>query len=240
MSFLIRATGINVIRDRRAVLHDITLSINERDFITIIGPNGAGKSILLKCLSGFLKPDSGLIERKDKLKIGYMPQKIVIDPVLPISVQGFLQLHKKLDRASFLEVVEQTAIAAFLQKPLHVLSGGELQRVLLARALLGDPQLLILDEPAQSLDITGQMAFYKLLEQIYRQRELAILMVSHDLHLVLSCTQQVICLYHHICCSGAPQVVTRDPEFITLFGQDMARLMAVYHHSHTEGHHHDD
>ena len=123
-----------------------------------------------------------------------------------------------------------------MNKPLHVLSGGELQRVLLARSLLGEPELLVLDEPAQNLDISGQLEFYKLLEKIYLERPLSILMVSHDLHMVMATTKQVVCLFHHICCSGEPQAVTKDPEFISLFGKDMANMMAVYQHSHNHSH----
>ena len=125
-----------------------------------------------------------------------------------------------------------------LHQPLTLLSGGELQRVLLARSLLNNPELLILDEPAQNLDITGQLSFYRLIEHIYQERKLTILMVSHDLHMVMASSRQVICLFHHVCCSGEPQAVTKDPEFIALFGKDMANMMAVYQHSHNHTHHH--
>lgn len=134
------------------------------------------------------------------------------------------------------ETVAETGIEGLLDAQLHGLSGGELQRVLLARALLNTPELLVLDEPAQNLDIVGQIAFYKLLENIYKKRPLAILMVSHDLHMVMAATKKVICLFHHICCSGEPQVVTRDPAFTALFGTDMAKMLAVYHHEHNHSH----
>ena len=239
MSYLIKADGISVIRDRRSILNDVSLEVVEDDFITIVGPNGAGKSMLLKCLMGFYKPDSGQVLRPENLKIGYLPQRLSVEQSMPISVRRFLGLRKKTTSKEFEKAINETRIQDLLNKPLYVLSGGELQRVLLTRALLDNPQIMILDEPAQNLDVSGQLAFYKLIEEIHRLRGLTILMVSHDLHLVMSSTKKVICLYHHVCCSGEPQVVTKDPEFISLFGNDMARLMSVYHHSHDHHHGHD-
>ena len=131
-------------------------------------------------------------------------------------------------------LAEKTNVAGLLEKPMHVLSVGERQRVLLARSLIGNPALLILDEPAQNLDISGQLAFYRLLEKIYKDRSLSILMVSHDLHMVMATTKQVICLFRRICCSGEPQAITKDPEFIALFGNDMADMMAIYQHGSSE------
>ena len=236
MKYLIKAEDITVVRDQRSILKNVSLEIAGEDFITIIGPNGAGKSMLLKCLMGFYKPDSGRVLRPPNLRIGYLPQRLSVDQSMPITVKGFLRLRKKTTQSELEKVVDETSIQGLLNHPLFVLSGGELQRVLLARALLENPQILILDEPAQNLDVSGQLAFYKLIEKIHTLRQLSLLMVSHDLHLVMSSTKKVVCLYHHVCCSGEPQVVTKDPEFISLFGDDMARLMSVYHHSHD--HHH--
>jgi zinc transport system ATP-binding protein len=145
-------------------------------------------------------------------------------------------LRKKVDEEEIEKIADETNIKSLLEKPVHVLSGGERQRVLLARSLIGNPELLVLDEPAQNLDISGQLAFYKLLEQIYQSRSLSILMVSHDLHMVMATTKKVVCLFHHICCSGEPQIVTKDPEFVSLFGNDMAEMMAVYQHGHNHTH----
>ena len=192
--------------------------------------------MLLKSLMGFYQPESGVITRKKGLKIGYVPQRIIPDHTMPITTQRFLSLRKKTDATSIQKTAKETGVEKILKKPLSVLSGGELQRVLLARSLLDNPQLLVLDEPAQNLDISGQLSFYKLLERIYEERNLSILMVSHDLHMVMASTKQVICLFHHICCSGEPHVVTQDPEFISLFGHDMANMMAVYQHSHNHKH----
>ncbi len=236
MNGLITAEKVSVFRERRAILKDVSFTIGERDFITVIGPNGAGKSMLLKCLMGFYEPDKGGVVRKRGVKIGYVPQSLTVDRVMPITVRRFLTLRKRADDPAIRKAGEETAVRALLAKPLHALSGGELQRVLLTRALLDSPELLILDEPAQNLDVSGQLAFYKLLERIYAERDLSILMVSHDLHLVMSCTRKVVCLFHHVCCSGEPQAVAKDPQFISLFGDDMARMMTVYHHTHDHRH----
>ena len=233
-----QASNISVARDDRQILNDVSLDVFEQDFITIIGPNGAGKSMLLKCMMGFYQPDSGQINRAQHLRMGYLPQRLTIDQTMPITVNRFLKLRKTTNKIKLEKIIVETEIINLLDQPLYVLSGGELQRVLLARALIDQPQLLILDEPAQNLDVSGQLAFYKLIEKIHRERSVTILMVSHDLHLVMSSTKKVVCLYHHVCCSGEPQVVTKDPEFISLFGDDMAKLMSVYHHNHDHDHDH--
>lgn len=234
---LIAAKNISVIKAEKAILQNIDIQINKNDFVTIIGPNGAGKSMLLKCLMGFYKPDVGEIIKKQNVKIGYMPQNINVINTMPLDVKTFITLRKKYDNISFKQVILETDIEQLINKQLSVLSGGELQRVLLARSLLNNPDLLILDEPAQNLDISGQMNFYKLLQSIYSKRNLSILMVSHDLHLVMVSTKKVLCLSNHICCSGKPQQITKDPEFISMFGEDMANMMAVYQHT---NHNHND
>lgn len=233
---LIRASNVSVYKNQKAILKNIDIKINKKDFISIIGPNGAGKTMLLKCLMGFYKPDVGQIERKKSLKIGYMPQNINIVNTMPITVKNFITLRKKFDEFSFKQVVSETQTSALVNKQLSILSGGEMQRVLLARSLLNNPELLILDEPAQNLDISGQMSFYKLLQSIYTNRDLSILMVSHDLHLVMVSTKSVLCLSNHVCCSGKPQQIAEDPEFISMFGKDMAKMMAVYQHTNDINH----
>ncbi len=233
---IIAAENVSVIRQGNQILQDVSVDIGADDFITVIGPNGAGKSMLLKCLMGFYQPDHGKIIRKKDLKIGYVPQRLMADNTMPITVRRFLSLRKKTHEASLQSTIEETGIEEFLDRQISVLSGGELQRVLLARSLLDDPELLVLDEPAQNLDIVGQISFYKLLERIYSERDLSVLMVSHDLHLVMASTRKVICLFHHICCSGEPQTVAKDPEFISLFGTEMANMMAAYHHNHNHTH----
>ena len=234
---LVRADNISMRRGKVDILRDVSLAVSRRDFITIIGPNGAGKSTFLKCLLGLVQPDQGTVSRSQSLALGYVPQHASMPLAIPLTVRNFLALRKHASAEAIAQTAAETKVEHLLNKPLQVLSSGELQRILMARALLGNPDLLVLDEPTQNLDVSGQLAFYKLLEKIYQNRNLAVLLVSHDLHLVMSCTHHVVCLYHHICCSGKPQSITTAPEFIQLFGEDAVNHLAVYHHTHN--HHHD-
>ena len=234
---LIQASNINVSRQGNKILENVSVVVGDHDFLTVIGPNGAGKSMLLKCLMGFYAPDIGKIQKMNGLSVGYVPQHFAPEHTMPISVRRFLTLRKKIEKAAIEEIAQETGILKILDQALFELSGGERQRVLLARSLLDNPHLLVLDEPAQNLDISGQLGFYRLVEKIYKERKVSVLMVSHDLHLVMASTKEVICLFHHVCCSGEPQIVAKDPEFISLFGNDMATMMAAYQHSHDHAHH---
>ncbi|MBC6498036.1 MAG: ATP-binding cassette domain-containing protein [Alphaproteobacteria bacterium GM7ARS4] len=233
---LITAKNISVVRQGQSILRDVTLCVREKDFVTVVGPNGAGKSMLVRCLTKCYRPDSGHVTHKQGLTLGYVPQRVVFEKMMPMRVRHMLCLRKKIHPDTWDRTIEDIGIGHILDKPMASLSGGMLQRVLLARSLLNEPDMLVLDEPAQNLDVTGQLTFYALLERIYKERPIGILMVSHDLHMVMASTKHVICLFQHICCSGAPQTVTQDPEFIALFGQDMARMMAVYQHHHNHTH----
>lgn len=236
MNAILAADNISVTRNSKQILQDVSVQIYPKDFITVIGPNGAGKSMLLKCLLGFYQPDSGTVYRQAGIKASYVPQRLNLDHTIPITVKDFIGLRKKTSQAGIVKVAEETGIGNKLGLQLSTLSDGELQRVLLSRSLLEQPELLVLDEPAQNLDLSGQLGFYKLLDRIYQDRRLSILMVSHDLHMVMASTKKVLCLFHHVCCSGEPHVVAKDPEFIELFGKDMARMVAVYQHSHSHSH----
>ena len=233
---LLRANNISLIKEKKRILDNVSLQIERKGFVTIIGPNGAGKSLLLKCLLGIEKPSNGEIWQKKNLRIGYLPQKIYPNPTIPISTQNFLQLKQKKNQEEIDKIARETDCQSLLKTPLYSLSGGEMQRVLLARALSKKPEILILDEPDQNLDVNGQLEFYQLLENIYQQYSLAILMVSHNLHFVMASTKQVICLFHHICCSGTPQAISKEPEFISLFGKKMTKQLKTYRHMHN--HHH--
>jgi len=205
--------------------------------MTIIGPNGSGKTTLVRILLGLDTPDQGTITRKDRLRIGYVPQKLAIDPTLPLTTSWFLALTAK-QADDVAEVAREVGVEEILDQPLQALSGGELQRVLIARALLSKPELLVLDEPAQGVDVTGQAMLYALIARLKDTHNLSVLMVSHDLHLVMSATDHVICLNHHICCSGHPHSVRGDPAFAALFGQHVADSLAVYTHHHDHDHNH--
>lgn len=232
--FLLEAHGVSKAFMGRRVLDGVSLSVGEEDIITVIGLNGSGKSTLLRILLGLESADSGEVRRRAGLRVGYMPQKITIDPVMPLTVGWFLKLNA--GKRALADICEEVGITPLLQSDLHSLSGGELQRVMLARALLCDPHLLVLDEPVQGVDITGQAQLYDLISGISRRHRCAVLMVSHDLHLVMASTSQVICLNHHICCQGHPHQVSRDPAFAMLFGQRVAESLAVYTHHHDHVH----
>lgn len=232
---LISADHVSVSFNDRQVLQQVSLDVKAGEIITLIGPNGAGKSTLVKVLLGLTKPSAGKLTRKPKLRIGYMPQKLHIDPNLPISVERFLRLAgaSKADIQAALDEVGSPHLA---NSPLQTISGGELQRVLLARALLRDPQLLVLDEPVQGVDIAGQTELYELITTIRDRHQCGVLMVSHDLHLVMAQTDTVICLNHHVCCHGHPEQVSTDPAYLELFGERHSQALAVYHHHHDHEH----
>jgi zinc transport system ATP-binding protein len=220
----------------KAILKDISLKLEENDFLTIIGPNAAGKTTLLKIILNILAPTKGKITRSEDLKLAYIPQKIEVPRTLAMNAKYFILLNEKHKKSNFDSVVETLKIENLLKKQLVNLSGGEMQKILLAKALISEPNLLIMDEPAQNLDISGQLEFYELINKLHKQKKLAILMVSHDLHLVMSSTKKVICLFNHICCQGKPHAVSQDPKFVSLFGKNMNKLMSIYNHYHNHNH----
>ena len=236
MTALIKAEDLCLSIGNRDILQNVSLTIGDKGFVTIIGPNGAGKSVLLKCLMGLIKIDRGTISHKENIKLGYMPQEFKTEYVLPLTAREFLWLKRGVNQAQLEEVSHDIKIESVLDKMLYQLSSGERQRILLAYALLGNPELLILDEPAQNLDISSQLELYALLDKIYAKGETSILMVSHDLHFVMSSTKHVVCLFHHICCSGPPRQVSEDPQFISLFGKKAQTLLATYQHNHDHDH----
>lgn len=245
---LLAAKSINKNFAEKKILENISLTIEEGQIVTLIGPNGAGKTTLVRIALGLLKPDSGSIYHRPKLRIGYMPQRVHVEPTLPLTVNRFLQLANRQDKAFLSSTLEDLKIGHLESQQLTAISGGELQRVLLARALLRKPELLILDEPAQGVDLAGQAELYQLISEISDKQGCGVLMISHDLHLVMSSTDEVICLNHHICCHGKPEHVTNDPAYLNLFGANASQNLAVYthHHDHDHGigggvkeHHHD-
>ncbi len=218
------------------VLQDINLEINAGEIVTLVGPNGSGKTTLVKALLGLLPLTSGKIWRAPNLLIGYMPQKLQVHPTMPLTVRRFLQLVPSASLAAIKSALTETGALRVLDSPIQRISGGELQRVLLARALLRQPQILVLDEPVQGVDVNGQLELYQLIGRLRERYGCAVLMVSHDLHLVMRATDRVICLNRHICCSGEPEQISHDPAFIELFGHKAAQDLAVYHHAHDHVH----
>lgn len=233
---LIRASNVSVKRGQQQVLHGVSLSVHRGEIVTVIGPNGAGKTTLVRTLLGLTSPQQGEITRASALRIGYMPQKLFLDTPLPLSVAQYLQLtHARMQPID--KVAGETGITSLLKKPVATISGGELQRVSLARALLRDPDLLVLDEPVQGVDITGQGEFYQLIENLRDHYQCGVLMVSHDLHVVMARTNTVICINQHVCCHGHPEDVSQHPAFQALFGDRLlTRTLAVYSHHHDHAH----
>lgn len=231
---LISAQSISVSRQGKRILDKVDITVNQGEIVTLIGPNGAGKSTLVRVVLGLMKPNQGQIQRAKKLRIGYMPQRLQVDPVLPLTVKRFLTLTQRSTQAKLIDVLTEVGAASLINATMQTLSGGETQRVLLARAMLRDPDLLILDEPVQGVDITGQAALYTLISTIRKRRGCGILMISHDLHLVMSATDRVFCLNRHVCCSGHPKAVQVDPNYIALFGQ--TALLTPYNHHHDHSH----
>ena len=235
---IITADNISLNHQGKNILDSVSFKLHQGEFITLIGPNGAGKSSLIKILLGLIHQDSGKVKYSKNIRLGYTPQTFSPNPFIPISVIDFLSLNQKVETALTNEIIEITGIAGLLDSPLKKLSGGELQKVLLARALLNKPNVLILDEPAQNLDIDGQMQLYKLIQDIHQQNNCAVLMVSHDLHRVMKESTQVLCLYHHICCQGHPETILNDEQFSDLFADQINALMTTYEHHHNHQHEH--
>ena len=232
---LLQLEKVSLSLRQQTLLSEIDLNLARREIMTIIGPNGAGKSTLLRIALGLQRPDSGTVTRAPGLRIGYMPQRLSINPLMPISVSRFLRMSQQR-RCSIKQALSRTGIAHLADRPLHDISGGETQRVLLSRALLAEPELLVLDEPAQGVDITGQTELYELIGELRDQLGCAVLMVSHDLHWVMAQTDTVICLNQHVCCHGHPETVSNDPAYLSLFGRRHAEAIALYQHDHDHRH----
>ncbi len=236
MTALLTLKNLSLSLNGRMIFEQISFEILKGDFVTIIGPNGAGKSSLLKTIVGLQKPTFGTLNRAPQTRIGYMPQRLSLNEMMPLTVETFLKTSK--DHSALSTIIKQTSIEKLLKLSMHTLSGGEYQRVLLSRALLQNPNLLILDEPAQGLDVSGQNQFFHLIDHLHKDQGVAILMVSHDLHFVHRASQKVICLNGHICCIGKPDHVKSSKEYKDLFPHYVGSEVLPYHHTHD--HTHDD
>ena len=233
---LVEARGVGVRLGGQSILHRIDLAVHPGEVVSLIGPNGAGKTTLIRALLGLLPPAEGSVRRKPGLVVGYLPQRVAVDPILPLTVRRLLSLPRPVPEREASRALDETGAAYLMDRSVHALSGGEMQRVLLARALLRGPHLLVLDEPVQNVDVTGQLEMYGLISRIRGERGCGILMVSHDLHVVMASTDRVVCLNRHICCHGRPEDVSAHPEYLALFGPQAARNLAVYTHAHDHRH----
>ena len=237
---LLSARGLGVRHGDLVILQEVDFAIEPGEIVTIVGPNGSGKSTLVRALIGLEPATSGTVTRRTGLKIGYVPQRLKVEAGLPMTVRRFLSLPGRVSDADAERALGHVGVDGLQDRQLSRLSGGQFQRVLVARALLSAPDILILDEPTQGLDQPGVAAFYRLLEQLRRETGVAVLLVSHDLHVVMSATDRVICLNGHICCEGAPEHVSAAPEYRALFGFGADGALALYRHVHDHDHDHGD
>jgi len=233
---LISARGLGVTRNGRDLLTGVDIDICEREIVTLIGPNGAGKTTLVRVLLGLERPDRRSVLRRRDLRIGYVPQRFDVDAVIPMTVERFLMLGGGARPEHAVAILDEVSAGPTRHQQLNQLSGGELQRVVLARALLRQPNLLVLDEPVQGVDYSGEAELYNLIARLRDDRGFGVLLVSHDLHIVMARSDRVICLNHHVCCSGIPETVAQHPAYSRLFGEEAAREFAVYRHHHDHSH----
>ncbi|WP_438960486.1 ATP-binding cassette domain-containing protein [Nereida sp.] len=236
MKTLLEARDVDVRIGALRVLDRVNFRLEAGEIVTIVGPNGSGKSTFLRTLIGAHQPTSGTVTRADGLRIGYIPQKLQIDSTLPITVARFLNLPSRVGSTKVREALAQAGVGDLAQRPMVGLSGGQLQRVLLARALLASNDVLVLDEATQGLDQTGSASFYRQIEEVRQTLGCAVLMVSHELHVVMAASDRVICLNGHVCCEGAPEHVASAPEYRALFGTGTQGALALYRHDHDHAH----
>ena len=233
---LLRVESAEVRFGNSIIVDHASLVVAAGQIVSLIGPNGSGKTTLIRAALGLQRLSAGRVWRAPNLKIGYVPQRVGVDPSLPITVERFLRVGTRADRGAVGRALDELGVRRLSDRPVQQVSGGEMQRILIARALLRDPQLLVLDEPAQGVDVTGQEELYRMIGNLRTTRGCGILIVSHDLHLVMAETDHVICLNGHICCEGQPESVADHPAYLELFGDRRSEALAVYRHHHD--HHH--
>ncbi len=233
---LVTLENAGVARAGRWLVRGVDLSVRPGEIVTLIGPNGSGKSTTARMALGILAPDEGRAERRNGLRVGYVPQKVSVDWTLPLTVDRFMRLTARLSQSDIDATLESTGITHLRLAEVRTLSGGEFQRAMLARAMARKPDLLVLDEPVQGVDFQGQIALYELIQKLKDDLDYGILMISHDLHVVMAATDQVICLNGHVCCQGSPSAVAESSAYRQLFGSKGVDALAVYHHDHDHTH----
>ena len=232
---LVRLNKVGFRQNKKWLVEGVSLEVKKGKIITLIGPNGSGKSTTAKIALGIYKDIEGSVEKHTN-KVGYVPQKITIDWTLPLRVKDFMILTEVLKEEEIDDALSLTGVMHLKNKNLGNLSGGEFQRVLLARAISKKPELLVLDEPVQGVDYTGEIALYELIKKISDTLNCGILLISHDLHTVMTATDHVVCLNGHVCCSGTPMDVAKNNEYKTLFGEQASQILSVYEHKHDHVH----
>ena len=233
---LVTVRGAGVRRGDRWLVEGVDLDLRRGEIVTLIGPNGSGKSTTAKLVTGVVRADAGTVTRKAGLTIGYVPQKLSVDWTMPLTVDRLMTLTGRFSRDEIEAALAATGVAHLRKAEVQHLSGGEFQRTLMARAMIRKPDLLVLDEPVQGVDYSGEMAIYDLIGKIRDETGCGILLISHDLHVVMAATDTVICLNGHICCRGTPDLVAQSPEYLSLFGARAASALAVYQHHHDHTH----
>ena len=233
---LINLSNCGVKRNQKWLVRGVSLTVSQGQIVTLIGPNGSGKSTTAKIALGILKPDEGVNSIKKNIKVAYVPQKISIDWSLPLRSIDFINLVEKYKINEITEALSMTGIEHLIYRDVRNLSGGEFQRLLMARAIAKKPNFLVLDEPVQGVDYPGEIALYKTIQDIVKNINCGILLISHNLHVVMSQTDHVICLNGHVCCSGAPKSIVKDKEYIKLFGKNIDPTLALYQHEHDHEH----
>jgi len=233
---LVSARGLKLTRAGRVILEDVGIDLRAGAIVTLIGPNGAGKTTLVRVLLGLERADAGTILRQRGLVIGYAPQRFDIDRAIPLTARRFIALGRRAAAAEIEAALAQVGADKLAERQLFELSGGELQRVILARALIRQPSLLVLDEPLRGVDYLGAAELYNLIGRLRNECGFGVLLVSHDLNVVMAQSDDVICLNRHVCCSGLPQSVAQHPEYARLFGPEAARAFALYRHRHDHSH----
>ena len=235
---LVKLENAGVYKSSKWLVRGISLEINQGQIVTLIGPNGSGKTTTAKMILNIMNADEGMVSGNAD-KMAYVPQKINIDWTMPLRVIDFMKITSSLNNTQINDSLNMTGVDKLLYNQIHSLSGGEFQRVLIARAIAKKPDLLVLDEPVQGVDFNGEIALYNLIKEISVNLNCGILLISHDMHFVMSTTDHVICLNGHICCSGSPSNVVKNPEYIKLFGQHNSETLAYYQHQHDHSHNHD-
>ena len=237
-NILVKLNEVGFQQNKKWLVKGVSLQVERSKIVTLIGPNGSGKSTTAKIALGIYKNIEGQVEKFTN-NIGYVPQKISIDWTLPLRVKDFMLLTDNLKDDALDEALTLTGVKHLKDKNLGNLSGGEFQRVLLARAISKKPELLVLDEPVQGVDFTGEIALYELIKKISEKLNCGILLISHDLHTVMTATDHVVCLNGHVCCSGSPKDVARNNEYKALFGELASQTLSVYEHKHDHEHSND-